>query len=463
MNYNNDDDDDDDGKYGTRHSCCTGVEVHHTTTGAFITCTATHDVILCTGTIVSPVLLLNAGIGRSCPSSHSTPGDSNTTTKSTGSTTIPLQRRASDRAAVGCHLQDHVLLPRVLLTCPDISPTALNGVRAMTNLLLRPNHNDTTKSNSNNDNESSPHSITTKTQINLMDSAAYWDLIPIMGAAPFRFQLRRTKDHNETKMGKLYYTLIVAMVNSLLYLQYHAMQILLHLLIHYTPIYYVAKYCIKVVAIFVMNGESNGSLTVSPKDDSPEGTDTTGIRRLRDVNIHINLGYLSHPNDLERFRRAFAASIDVYEYRSAFRTICEVFPGPLIWSHTTTTAATNNVTPSPVFHNERFDFIARSMVLPYFHWIGTCAMKMKKKPTTKSTESTANEVNNNDDDDDAWVVDEFFRVRGVDHLRVCDASIFPSLISAPTALTCAALGYILANMIVDEIVQEDASKMKKRE
>jgi choline dehydrogenase-like flavoprotein len=35
-------------------------------------------------------------------------------------------------------------------------------------------------------------------------------------------------------------------------------------------------------------------------------------------------------------------------------------------------------------------------------------------------------------------------------VRVCDASILPGL-SAPTALTCAALGYILGNRLRKEL------------
>ena len=419
--------------------CCTGVEVYHTATGVFHTFSATREIILCTGTIISPVLLLNAGIG--CHPGHAT------------TTMTPQRNKESNKAAVGCKLQDHVLLPRVLFTFPDFTTNALNGVRAITNLLLL---HDGSYDSDNNKNSSSinakqePNIVTTKAQINLMDSAAYSDLIPIMGAAPFRYQLRFTND-NETNSGKIFKN-IVKMVNIVLYLQYHAIQLFLHLLVHYTPLYYVLRYCIKVVAIFVMNGESYGTLTVSPKSDSATET-LNSIRRIRDVTIHINLGYLSHPNDLQRFRQAFAASIDVYKSHSSHRTICEAFPGPLIWSYTSTEK--KDVARSPIFHTERFDFMARSIVLPYFHWIGTCAMKKKK---------TNSMVNNSiGDDDDDWVVDEYFRVRGVRNLRICDASIFPTLISAPTALTCAALGYILANMIVDEISKEDASKMKKRE
>jgi hypothetical protein len=308
-----------------------------------------------------------------------------------------------------------------------------------------------------------------------MDSAAYLDLIPIMTAAPFRYQLRGPKTNDDDNNVGSVYTLIVQLINVVLYVQYHFIQFLLHILVHYTPIYYVTKYCIKVIAVFVMNGESHGTLTVSPKShiyQESDGMTMSSIRRLRDVNIHINLGYLSHPNDLQRFRQAFAASIGIYENHNTFRTICELFPGPLFWSYNNKAANTqNNGTCSPKFNTERFDFMARSLVLPYFHWLGTCAMKKKLATSSMAiTKENKVEKNNNDDNDDAdddddddWVVDEYFRVRGVRHLRICDASIFPSLISAPTALTCAALGHILANMIVNEISKEDASTIKKRE
>ena len=83
------------------------------------------------------------------------------------------------------------------MTRPDFTKNALNGVRAVTNLLLLLHDNDDNTNNDrptvskNDDTMNGDHSVfTTKTQINLMDSAAYMDLIPIMGAAPFRYQLR---------------------------------------------------------------------------------------------------------------------------------------------------------------------------------------------------------------------------------------------------------------------------------
>ena len=55
-------------------------------------------------------------------------------------------------------------------------------------------------------------------------------------------------------------------------------------------------------------------------------------------------------------------------------------------------------------------------------------------------EETAVDVDVNTIEQSGFVVDEHLCVRGIACLRVCDASVFPGCISAPTALTCAALG-----------------------
>lgn len=60
---------------------------------------------------------------------------------------------------------------------------------------------------------------------------------------------------------------------------------------------------------------------------------------------------------------------------------------------------------------------------------------------------TDGEICNNVNASLSSVVDENLRVRGISGLRICNASVFPDSISAPTALTCAALGYVAASEI----------------
>ena len=79
---------------------------------------------------------------------------------------------------------------------------------------------------------------------------------------------------------------------------------------------------------------------------------------------------------------------------------------------------------------EWFSSYAAEFTNPYYHWCGTCAMGEEK---TADLDVDAIEQF-------GFVVDEHLCVRGTACLRVCDASVFPGCISAPTALTCAALG-----------------------
>ncbi len=86
-------------------------------------------------------------------------------------------------------------------------------------------------------------------------------------------------------------------------------------------------------------------------------------------------------------------------------------------------------------NKERFAAFVQRFVLSYFHYIGTCRMKR-------------NDETENDSNGD-WVVNEQFQVRDIKSLRICDASVYPTLISCPTALTCAALGHTLANILLN--------------
>jgi choline dehydrogenase-like flavoprotein len=357
----------------------TAVEILEERTGRYVSAVAVKEIILCTGTIQTPALLLASGIGL--PQSLPTGVDS--------------VSKETARAPVGRHLKDHVLLPRVLLGAPDTNAKrSLNGVRAIANCMVHESDHD-------------DNTTITKVQVSLMDSAAFGDVTPLMIASALRFRSDLASFQN--------YPLILPYIINLMWdALFHSVHLLLHVLVLYTPVYYLMRYCIKVMAVFVMNAESAGSVTVSRKIPSSHPC------RVSDLNIHIHLGYMSHDKDIQRFMTAFQASTEVYQ-DPASTGRWEVFPGPLvrnIWG-------TNR---SSSWHPQRFALFARAFVRPYFHWMGTCKM-VEQAP------------------DDDWVVDDQFRIRGVQHLRICDASIFPTLISAPTALTCAALGHVLASFL----------------
>lgn len=376
---------------------CRGVEVQNVATGQWHTVVAIRDVILCAGALESPALLLAAGIGRP------------------GTLPVPsLLRQSDDRGTanarggpfVGGKLFDHVILPRIFLTRPtgwnaqgpqQQPPLALNGVRAMANVLVPQQLQ-----------QSAIKKEPTKAQISLMDAAAYMDLVPLMVADAARFRVVPV-DGFERRW--------LSVVNGLLHAVFVAVKTGLYVLIAFTPVYYLMRYCIATMAVFLMNAESVGTLRVVRKEPSTVTSNmSSAICRRSDLDLDIDLAYLHCDNDILRFMQAWEACGVAYPAVGL-----EIFPGPLVRSFH----------GGKSLHLGRFATYARSFVLPYFHWMGTCAMQI---------------ADNNDD----WVVDADFRVRGVDSLRVCDASVFPTLISAPPALTCAALGHVLASKLASK-------------
>ena len=72
------------------------------------------------------------------------------------------------------------------------------------------------------------------------------------------------------------------------------------------------------------------------------------------------------------------------------------------------------------------------------HVRGSCCNMKVKKPS-----------NSNNAHEASLVLDEYLCVQGIVILRVCDASVFPDCISAPTVLTSAALGHAASAFILD--------------
>ena len=107
----------------------------------------------------------------------------------------------------------------------------------------------------------------------------------------------------------------------------------------------------------------------------------------------------------------------------------------------------NSSSSSSNSSNERpawFSNYVAEFANPYYHWCGTCAMGGEEDDIVIDGKN-----HNNVNASLSSVVDENLCVRGILGLRICDASVFPDSISAPTALTCAALGYVAASEIFD--------------
>jgi choline dehydrogenase len=140
------------------------------------------------------------------------------------------------------------------------------------------------------------------------------------------------------------------------------------------------------ISVGLMTPRSRGSLRLRSADpaESPD----------------IDPGYFTDPDDLDRMvagvrlARAVGESSALMPWRSG-----EAHPGDRVRS------------------DEELRAYLRASAGSYFHGVGTCRMGM----------------------DELAVVDEHLKVRGVDHLRVADASVMPSIVSANTNATVLAI------------------------
>ncbi|KAL9186799.1 hypothetical protein ACHAXT_010519 [Thalassiosira profunda] len=194
------------------------------------------------------------------------------------------------------------------------------------------------------------------------------------------------------------------------------------------------------VNVCLLTPQSTGKMTVlrSAKSASPA--------RLSECQVSIDPGYLSDSRDMEALwagwnvsdaikQRWFGGCIEilpgvvVISIFSALSYLCSMLRW-LVWPTWDGSAeAKDQREDRPAW----FDGYAADFTNPYYHWCGTCAM--------------GEELAEDRSDASSFVVDEQLCVQGIAGLRVCDASVFPCCVSAPTALTCAGLGYAASSLI----------------
>ncbi len=181
-------------------------------------------------------------------------------------------------------------------------------------------------------------------------------------------------------------------------------------LVQYTPLRWVIQHCTSALLMYIYNTSSTGSIAVAQKRPNEQESS----KRLSHHDIKFEtFPYLTCPEDLKRIQ---TASLQWRNKRSNAIILSkmgyhEIFPTSLLAS----------------FYQ---NYMMRRLALPFFHYTGTCAM-----PTTTTNSAELS------------VVNEQLYVRGISNLQICDASVIPTQISAPTALTCATLGYISAPFI----------------
>jgi len=393
---------------------------------------ASHCVILCGGAIYSPALLLASGLG-----------DSATLTKAgispwKVSRTNKTEVKDSDTwKSVGKGLQDHVILPRFFL----IRPMSWNYLRNIANSMRYTSiENSDQVSNfaiNNTALDNTPRFIIhSHSSMSTMDGESKSTMSP----QDYTFQLSIngvqgwvTRDIRGRYLLKVFDGsatpwLLPEMVFSTLYRPNIPMIILAYMLkmiLQLFCIFYPIRYCIqhytRLVAICLMSPKSKGSVTLSRKGNSAPSS-STFINRLSDFDIEIDPAYLLHPEDIECLKVGWN---DCEEWISQRYSI-EILPGiykSLFQSH----KDKRWITP-----------YAADFANPFFHWSGTLSVKRR----------VVHDQDILEEEEMDYVLGNDLRVRGTMNLYVCCASAFPKPISVPTALSCAALGYILATRIL---------------
>jgi hypothetical protein len=278
-------------------------------------------------------------------------------------------------------------------------------------------------------------------QIAITDDVAAPSIVPSAVAMAFRWNVRNK--------------LIQPVLESV----FQFIKICLKGLILYTPIGFLLRHFTTTALIFLMHPKSCGTITIQPRrkhngDDNNNNNndDSSSIirrRRRRDVTVHIDPGYLHNEEDLLCLE-------DVWYKTSLPSPFLEVFPGFLFTS--SRSKARTRITTSWGFR-----LYCHCFLQPYYHYAGSCQMRRATTPSRSETTVVLDNKENNDDDDNdndnshnkSWVVHPSnLQVRNYEGLYICDASILPTMVSNPPALTLCGLGYQFATQIIHK---EDSS------
>ena len=185
-------------------------------------------------------------------------------------------------------------------------------------------------------------------------------------------------------------------------------------LLRYSPLGFLVQHFGTNILLYLMHPVSEGSIKIKANTQSLE--DDLLLRR--NVDLHVRVGYLTDKRDLETMRQGLKACSKL-TYRLEAVPSLVLQPLSFFFAGTTT---------------NWFQFYCNNFSQPYYHFCCSCIMRTNDKK-------------------DDWVVDYDLKVREHSRLRICDASVFPSTISSPPSLSCAALGYGLGLRIAEQYLK----------
>jgi len=346
---------------------------------------AKKEVILCTGAIHSPVLLMRSGIGDE---SQLRKLDIHCNTSKSKFHNLP---------GVGKKLKDHLVIPRAFVTSSQVDCCqSLNGVPT----IFSDSKNDDAK-------------------YVLMDGCVLKHAGPLMVSSVCRRDYQYTNNMNNN--------IITYIKQYTFHIIYTLILTLLEWAVSYIkPLTHVMTYHTSTLLITILHPKSHGTVTLTSSNQ-----------------IRIDPAYLMDESDCESIVQAWNQSTRIKD--TVMNKCWEILPGPLYKVYSSLLLCRgrgskddkeeDDTSSLSLSNNQEVITYAKQFMQPYFHYIGTCSM------INNTTQS------NNEEE---AVVDENFKVIGMQGLCICDASVFVDCISAPTALTCASLGYVLSDILIEE-------------
>lgn len=449
------------------------------------------EIVLCAGAIGSPALLLASGVGHEddLRDAGIVPWYDRHTTQS--EVDAPSPSSFHRRLPVGRNLRDHVLLPRVFLidSRPCLRPWihSRNSIQGTTTIDLPANAVARGMLSTTTRDRRERRRDRARIQLQLADGGQMDHMMPHFAAAAIRrvsrpsrpFWSSLTVDDRREMSSSAHWERSY----------YYPLRSLLRSMIRRSPFRNAARQRTAAINVCLMNPRSKGRVAVvRRRNNDDDVNDEEEVRkrkgqssdlnavpsreshvrstptRLSDCRVIIDPGYLTDPWDADALWAGFGASSEIK--RHWFGGCTEILPGRLlaiVFALVSFASSLIGWLMSHFWHGmlvggkrssvcmcdrpSWFSVYVAEFANPFYHWCGSCAMGEEVADGSDATGKQGSKTTGRDGS--SFVVDERLCVRGNAGLRICDASVFPACISAPTALTCAALGYAASAFILD--------------
>lgn len=349
---------------------------------------ANKKVILCTGAIYTPAILMVSGIGNK------------EVLESAGVTPLCLNDNHRCWDGVGRNLRDHTVLIR-MHSCTNnyfFPGKSVNQIRGYIGADISKTENDGLKS---------------RVMFMIMDGIGSQWMVPM------------AITRNLKRSVKLENKILSLLVDHLFEFLFKVCETILDGIM---KISYIVKFLNQTSAgilVGFLDPYSKGSISIEKRLNRDESTST-----LSQFNILVDPAYLSDKRDIEQIEIAWNLLDKL---------------APQIYPNTSELLPGNNYPDIETF--------AKDKISPYYHWSGSCSMEIVNKSNQNIDHDKVEDIRPN------FVVDQNLKVRKIESLHICDASIIPTNISCNPSLTLAAIGFTAASfMNIDKFASEDIPK-----